>query len=130
AGELNAVLKADVVGSLEASVDALERMKVADATVRVLHKAVGAITENDVSLAQASNAIVIGFNVRPDPKASTLADQTGVEIRTYQIIYKLIEDIEAALKGMLKPLFKEAVLGRATVRQVFKGSRIGTVAGS
>ncbi|MFN2615378.1 MAG: translation initiation factor IF-2 [Actinomycetota bacterium] len=128
--ELNVVLKADVVGSLEAIVDALERLKVADATVRVLHRAVGAITENDVTLAQASGAVVIGFNVRPDPKARALAEQTGVDIRTYQIIYNLIEEVEQALKGMLKPVFKEAVLGRATVRQVFQGSRIGTVAGS
>jgi translation initiation factor IF-2 len=128
--ELNVVLKADVVGSLEAIVDALERLKVSDATVRVLHRAVGAINENDVTLAQASGAIVIGFNVRPDPKARTLAEQSGVEIRTYQIIYKLIEDVEAALKGMLKPIFREAILGRASIRQVFHGSRIGTVAGS
>jgi translation initiation factor IF-2 len=127
--ELNVVLKADVQGSLEAVQDALEKMKMEDVAVRVLHRAVGAITENDVTLAEASGAIIVGFNVRPDPKARALAEQAGVEIRTYQIIYKLVEDIEAALKGMLKPVFTEDITGRAEVRATFKVPRIGTIAG-
>ena len=127
--ELNVILKADVQGSLEAVQDALEKMKMEDVAVRVIHRAVGAITENDVTLAEASGAIVVGFNVRPDPKARTQAEQSGVEIRTYQIIYKLVEDIEAALKGMLKPIFTEDITGRAQVRATFKVPKIGTIAG-
>jgi len=127
--ELNVILKADVQGSLEAVQDALEKMKIEDVGVRVIHRAVGAITENDVTLAEASGAIILGFNVRPDPKARSLAEQTGVEIRTYQIIYKLVEDIEAALKGMLKPVFTEEITGRAQVRATFKVPKIGTIAG-
>jgi translation initiation factor IF-2 len=127
--ELNVILKADVQGSLEAVVDALEKLKVENLGVRVIHRAVGAITENDVGLAQASGAVIIGFNVRPDPKARALAENAKVEIRTYQIIYKLIEDIEAALKGMLKPVFEEVVTGRAVVRATFRVPRVGTIAG-
>ena len=127
--ELNVILKADVQGSLEAVQDALEKMKMEDVAVRVIHRAVGAITENDVTLAEASGAIILGFNVRPDPKARTQAEQSGVEIRTYQIIYKLVEDIEAALKGMLKPIFAEDITGRAQVRATFKVPKIGTIAG-
>ncbi len=127
--ELNVILKADVQGSLEAVQDALEKMKMEEVAVRVIHRAVGAITENDVTLAEASGAIILGFNVRPDPKARTLAEQNGVEIRTYQIIYKLVEDIEAALKGMLKPVFVEDITGRAQVRATFKVPKIGTIAG-
>jgi len=128
--ELLIVLKADVQGSLEAIQDALEKLKVEDVAVRVLHRAVGGINENDVTLAAASGAIIAGFNVRPAPAARTLAEREGVEIRLYQIIYKLIEDIEAALKGMLRPVFQEVQLGRAEVRQVFRGSSIGVIAGS
>jgi translation initiation factor IF-2 len=127
--ELNVILKADVQGSLEAIEDALNKMQVGDVRVRVLHKAAGAITENDVTLAQASGAIVIGFNVRPDPKARELAEKEGVDIRTYQIIYKLVEDVEAALKGLLKPEYEERVLGRAVVRATFKVPKIGLIAG-
>ena len=127
--ELNVVLKADVQGSLEAVQDALEKMKMEDVVVRVLHRAVGAITENDVTLAEASGAIIVGFNVRPDPKARALAEQSGVDIRTYQIIYKLVEDIEGALKGLLKPVFAEEITGRAAVRATFKVPKIGTIAG-
>jgi len=127
--ELNVILKADVQGSLEAIEDALNKMKVGDVRVRVLHKAAGAITENDVTLAQASGAVVIGFNVRPDPKARDLAEKENVDIRTYQIIYKLVEDVEAALKGLLKPEYEERVLGRALVRQTFKVPKIGLIAG-
>jgi len=131
-GELNElliVLKADVQGSLEAVRDALEKMKIEDVAVRVLHRSVGGITESDVTLAAASGAIIVGFNVRPSPQARAAAEADGVEIRLYQIIYQLIEDIENALKGMLKPLFEEAQLGRAEVRQVFRGSSIGVIAG-
>jgi len=128
--ELNVVLKADVQGSLEAIQDALEKLQIENVSVRVLHKAVGGIAESDVTLAEASGAIVIGFNVRPSPQAAALAESDGVEIRLYQIIYQLVEEVEAALKGMLKPIFAEQVLGRAEVREVFRGSRIGTVAGS
>lgn len=128
--QLNIVLKADVQGSLEAVTDALEKMKVENASVLVLHRAVGAITENDISLAAASDAIVVGFNVRPGPQARALADEQKIEIRTYQIIYKLVEEVEASLKGMLKPLFAEAVTGRAVVRQTFKVPKIGVIAGS
>ena len=127
--ELNVILKADVQGSLEAVQDALEKLKIEDVGVRVIHRAVGAITENDVTLAEASGAIILGFNVRPDPKARALAEESGVEIRTYQIIYKLVEDIEAALKGMLKPIFTEDITGRAQVRATFKVPKIGTIAG-
>jgi translation initiation factor IF-2 len=127
--ELNVILKADVQGSLEAVQDALEKLKIEDVGVRVIHRAVGAITENDVTLAEASGAIILGFNVRPDPKARAQAEQSGVEIRTYQIIYKLVEDIEAALKGMLKPIFAEEITGRAQVRATFKVPKIGTIAG-
>jgi translation initiation factor IF-2 len=127
--ELNVILKADVQGSLEAIDDALSKIEVGDVRVRVLHKAAGAISENDVTLAQASGAVVIGFNVRPDPGARQLAEKESVDIRTYQIIYKLVEDVEAALKGMLKPEYEERVLGRAVVRQTFKVPKIGLIAG-
>ncbi|MBI4729946.1 MAG: translation initiation factor IF-2 [Acidobacteria bacterium] len=128
--ELNVILKADVQGSLEAIDEALSKIRVGDVTVRVLHKAAGAITENDVTLAEASGAIVIGFNVRPDSKARALADAEKVDVRTYQIIYKLVEDVEAALKGMLKPEFVESVLGRAQVRNTFKIPKGIVIAGS
>jgi translation initiation factor IF-2 len=128
--ELNVILKADVQGSLEAIEDALNKIKVGDVHVRILHKAAGQITENDITLAQASGAVVIGFNVRPSPAARELAEKESVDIRTYQIIYKLVEDVEAALKGMLKPEYEERVLGRAVVRQTFKVPKIGLIAGS
>ncbi|HVL90854.1 MAG TPA: translation initiation factor IF-2 [Actinomycetota bacterium] len=127
--ELNVILKGDVQGSVEAIDDALAKIKVGDIRVRVLHRAVGGITENDVSLAQASGAVVIGFNVRPSPAARDLAEREKVEIRTYTIIYKLVEEVEAALKGMLKPEFAEHVLGRAEVRATFKVPKIGMIAG-
>ncbi|MFA5891664.1 MAG: translation initiation factor IF-2 [Actinomycetota bacterium] len=128
--ELTVVLKADVQGSLEAVTDALEKLQVEDASVRVLHRAVGAISENDITLAEASGAVVLGFNVRPDPKARALAEQGGVDIKTYQIIYKLVEEVEAALKGMLRPIFAEEVMGRAQVRETFKVPKVGIIAGS
>src|SRR5204862_7858264 len=121
--------EADGQGALEAAPDGRARMNMAEVALRVIHRAVGAITENDVTLAEASGAIILGFNVRPDPKARTLAEQKSVEIRTYPIIYKLVEDIEAALKGMLKPIFTEDITGRAQVRATFKVPKIGTIAG-
>jgi len=127
--ELNVVLKADVQGSLEAVQDALEKMKIEDVAVNVIHRAVGEISENDVTLAEASGGIIVGFNVRPSPAARAQAERSGVDIRTYQIIYKLVEDIEAALKGMLKPVFTEEITGRAEVRATFKVPKIGTIAG-
>ncbi|MGH2785694.1 MAG: translation initiation factor IF-2, partial [Actinomycetota bacterium] len=128
--ELNVILKADVQGSLEAIEDALQKIDVGDVKVRILHKAAGQISENDITLAQASGAVVIGFNVRPSPAARDLAEKETVDIRTYQIIYKLVEDVEAALKGMLKPEYEERILGRAVVRQTFKVPKIGLIAGS
>src|SRR5690606_3102914 len=97
--------------------------------VKIIHTAVGAINESDVNLASASNAIVIGFNVRPEPAAKTMADQEKVDIRLYTIIYKAIEEIESAMKGLLDPIYKEAVIGHAEVRNIFKVSKIGTIAG-
>ncbi len=126
---LNIVIKADVQGSLEAVRDALSKIKVEKVDVNIIRAAVGGITEADVMLAAASNALIIGFNVRPDPQSKKLAAREGVEIRTYKVIYQLIEEMEAALKGMLAPEFEEADIGRVEVRKVFKISRVGVVAG-
>jgi len=128
-GELNLVLKADVQGSLEALADALDKIGHTEVKVRIIHSGVGGINESDVMLAAASNAIVIGFNVRPSAAASSLAESEGVDIRTYRVIYKVTEDVQAALVGMLKPEVVEDVLGQAEVRQLFKVSRLGTIAG-
>ena len=100
-----------------------------EVVVKVIHGGVGAITESDVSLASASNAIIIGFNVRPDATAKTIADQEGVDVRLYKVIYQAIEDVEAAMKGMLDPVYEEKVIGHAEVRQTFKASGVGTIAG-
>ncbi|QFY07068.1 translation initiation factor IF-2 [Nonomuraea phyllanthi] len=130
--ELKLIIKGDVSGSVEALEDALLKIDVGDEVrLRVLHRAVGAITEYDVNLAVADdNAVIIGFNVRPEPRARDLAEREGVDIRYYSVIYQAIEEIEAALKGMLKPEFEEVQLGTAEVREVFKVPRIGNVAGS
>ncbi len=128
-GELNLVVKADVQGSVEALADALQRISHAEVKVNIIHSAVGGITESDVMLATASKAIIIGFNVRPNPPAAALAEAEGVDIRTYRVIYKVTEDIQAALVGLLKPEVVEEVLGQAEVRQLFKVSRLGTIAG-
>ncbi|BAS27538.1 translation initiation factor IF-2 [Limnochorda pilosa] len=128
AKELNVVLKADVQGSLEAVRQALEKLSRDEARVSVIHGAVGAISETDVTLAQASDAVVIGFNVRPDGAARRAADRTGVEIRTYTIIYQVVDDVQAALQGLLEPEFEEKVVGQASVRQIFHVPG-GTVAG-
>jgi translation initiation factor IF-2 len=128
--ELNIVIKADVSGSAGAIVDSLEKLSTAAVKLKVIHSSVGAITETDVMLAAASNAIIIGFNVRPEPKGTELAQREGVDIRLYNIIYNAIDDIKAAMEGLLEPTLKEKVLGRAEVRQTFHVSKIGTIAGS
>jgi translation initiation factor IF-2 len=127
--ELNIVLKGDVQGSVEALVGELAKIQHPEVRVNVIHTGVGGITENDVNLASASNALVIGFNVRPSAEARQLAEREGVDIRTYRVIYKLTEDIEQALVGMLSPVTTEEVLGEAEVRALFKVSRLGTIAG-
>ena len=126
---LNLVLKADVQGSLEAVTESLRKLERDEVKLAFIHRAVGGITENDVTLAAASNATIIGFNVRPDRKARDLASANDVEIRTYEIIYKLIEDIESAMVGMLTPEFEEIITGEAEVREVFRIPRVGAVAG-
>ena len=128
--QLNLIIKADVMGSVEAVKQALEKLTNEEVKVTAIHGAVGAITSSDVALAQASNAIIIGFNVRPDATARTMAEQEKVDIRLYRIIYDAIEDVEKAMKGMLAPEFKEVILGHAEVRQTFKVPGHGTVAGS
>ncbi len=127
--ELNIIIKADVQGSVEALKGALEKISHPEVKVRVIHTGVGGINESDVMLAAASNAIIIGFNVRPEPKAAHAAESEGVDIRLYRVIYEAIEDVKKALEGLLAPTLKEKVLGRAEVREIFPISRIGTVAG-
>ena len=128
--ELNLILKGDVSGSVEALEDSLSQIDVGDeVTLRVIDRGVGAITETNVDLAAASDAIIIGFNVRPQGKASEMADKEGVEIRYYSVIYQAIEEIEAALKGMLKPEYEEKTLGQAEIRAIFRSSKIGNIAG-
>ncbi|NOZ25210.1 MAG: translation initiation factor IF-2 [Nitrospirae bacterium] len=127
--ELNIIIKADVQGSVEAIRESLEKISHPEVKVRVIHTAVGGINESDVMLASASNAIIIGFNVRPEPKASQAAEREDVDIRLYTVIYEAIEDVKKALEGLLAPTLKEKVIGRAEVREVFTISHIGTVAG-
>src|SRR5262245_46633405 len=127
--DLNIVLKADVQGSVEAVVSELAKIQHAEVRVNVIHTGVGGITENDVNLAAASNAMVIGFNVRPSAEARQLADRQGIEIRQYRVIYELTQQIEQALVGMLSPVETEAVIGEAEVRALFRVSRLGTIAG-
>ncbi|MCR5106662.1 MAG: translation initiation factor IF-2 [Lachnospiraceae bacterium] len=128
--ELNIIVKADVQGSVEAVKESLTKLSNDEVVVKVIHGGVGAINESDVVLAGASNAIIIGFNVRPDATAKGIADTEGVDIRLYDVIYKAIEDVEAAMKGMLDPVFEEKVIGHAEIRQIFKASGIGNIAGS
>ena len=128
---LNLILKGDVSGSVEALEDALMQLDVgAEVDLRVIHRGVGAITKSDITLASASTAVVIGFNVKPEPQTAVYADQEGVEVRFYSVIYKAIEEIELSLKGLLKPEYEEVVLGTAEVRDLFKSSKVGTIAGS
>ncbi len=127
--DLNVIIKADVQGSAEALKGSLAKIDVEGVRVKILHSGVGAVTESDVTLASASNAIIIGFNVRPEPQAKMNADQEQVDIRLHSIIYKVIDEIEHAMKGMLDPVFKEVVIGHAEVRNLFKVSKVGTIAG-
>lgn len=128
--ELNIVVKADVQGSVEALKQSLLKLSNDEVVIKIIHGGVGAINESDVTLASASNAIIIGFNVRPDATAKEIADHEGVDLRLYRVIYNAIEDVEAAMKGMLDPIFEEKVLGHAEVRQTFKASGVGTIAGA
>ena len=128
--DLNVVVKADVQGSVEAVRQSLERLSNEEVRIRIIHGGVGTITESDVMLASASNAIIIGFNVRPEPAAKLFADEENVDVRLYRVIYNAIEDITAAMKGMLDPVYEEKVLGHAEIRQLFKASGVGNIAGS
>ncbi len=128
--ELNLIVKADVQGSAEAVKSSLEKLSNEEVKVKVIHAGVGGISDNDVMLADASNAIIIGFNIRPDKSALASADEKNVDIRTYRVIYECLEEIEAAMKGMLAPKFKEVILGRAEVRQTIHVPNVGTIAGS
>jgi translation initiation factor IF-2 len=128
--DLNLVLKGDVVGSVEAAVGELQKIQHPEVRVHVIHQGVGGITENDINLAVASRAMVVGFNVRPSAEARALAEREGVEIRTYRVIYQLTDDIEQALVGMLRPVTTEETIGEVEVRQLFRVSRLGTIAGS
>ena len=128
--ELNLIVKADVQGSVEAVKQSLMKLSNEEVVVKCIHGGVGAINESDVMLAGASSAIIIGFNVRPDATAKAVAEREGVDVRLYKVIYQAIEDIEAAMKGMLDPVFEEKVIGHAEVRQIFKASAIGNIAGS
>lgn len=127
--EINVILKADVNGSSEAVKKSLEKIEVEDVRVKVIRSGVGTITESDVTLAKASNAIIIGFNVRPNVKTVETAKENGIEIRLYDIIYKVVEDMEAAMKGMLEPIFEEKVNGTLEIRQIFRFSKVGNIAG-
>ncbi|MBQ1263603.1 MAG: translation initiation factor IF-2, partial [Oscillospiraceae bacterium] len=127
--ELSIIVKADVQGSVEAVRQSLEKISNEEVRVKVIHGGVGAISESDVMLADASNAIIVGFNVRPDPLADNMAKEKGVDMRTYRVIYDCIEEIEAAMKGMLAPKFRDVEQGRIEVRQVYKLSSVGTIAG-
>jgi translation initiation factor IF-2 len=128
--ELPLIVKADVQGSVEAVKSSLQKLSNEEVVVKIIHSGVGAINESDVSLAAASNAIIIGFNVNPDATAKATAESEKVDVRLYRVIYQAIEDIEAAMKGMLAPVYEEKVIGHATVRQTFKASGVGTIAGS
>jgi len=127
--DLNLVVKADVQGSVEALRSSLEKLSNDEVRVRIIHTGAGAVTESDVMLASASNAIILGFNVRPEPIAKSVAETEKVDIRFYSVIYSAIDDIEAAMKGMLDPEFEEKIMGHAEIRQIFKASNIGTIAG-
>ena len=128
--ELNIIVKADVQGSVEAVKQSLLKLSNDEVVVKIIHGGVGAINESDVTLAATSNAIIIGFNVRPDSTAKATAEREGVDLRLYRVIYDAIDDVEAAMKGMLDPIYEEKVIGHAEVRQTFKASGVGTIAGS
>ena len=126
---LPVIIKADVQGSVEALAQSLEKIKVDGVRVDIIHKAVGAISESDVTLAEASNAVIIGFNVRPTPLAKSMAESNNIDIRLHRVIYNAIEEVEDAMKGMLEPVYKEETVGQVEVRQIYKASKIGTIAG-
>ncbi len=128
--ELNLIIKADVQGSVEAVKQSLLKLSNEEVAVKVIHGGVGAINESDVILASASNAIIIGFNVKPDAQAEETAKTEGVDLRLYSVIYNAIDDIERAMKGMLEPVYEEKVIGHAEIRQIFKASGVGNIAGS
>jgi translation initiation factor IF-2 len=128
--ELNVIIKGDVQGSIEALIDALTKLGTQDIKVKIIHSSTGTITETDVLLASASNAVIIGFNVRPDARVVDIAEQEGIEIKLYDIIYDVIADMKAAMEGLLEPVYKEIDIGRAEVRELFKVPKIGTIAGS
>ncbi|MHB9098222.1 MAG: translation initiation factor IF-2 [Syntrophales bacterium] len=128
--ELNVIIKADVQGSIEALIDALNKLSTDDIKLKIIHSSTGTITETDVMLASASNAVIIGFNVRPDPRVVEVAEQEGVDIKLYDIIYNVIADVRAAMEGLLDPIFKEVVQGRAEVREIFRVPKVGAIAGS
>jgi len=123
------VVKADVQGSVEALRGSLEKLTNENVRVRIIHTGVGAVTESDVMLASASNAIILGFNVRPEPVAKSVAETEDVDVRFYSVIYAAIDDVEAAMKGMLDPEYEEKIQGHAEIREIFKASGIGTIAG-
>ena len=127
--DLNVIIKGDVQGSVEALAASLMKIDVEGVNVRIIHTAVGAINESDVTLANASNGIIIGFNVRPDSGAKRAAEAENVDMRLHRVIYNVIEEIESAMKGLLDPEFEEQVIGQAEVRQTFKVSKVGTIAG-
>jgi translation initiation factor IF-2 len=126
---LNLIVKADVTGSLEALTESLKKLERPEVKLAFVHRAVGGITQNDVQLAATSNATIIGFNVRPDRQARELADTERVEIRTYEIIYQVLEDIENAMLGLLQPVYEEVVTGDAEVREIFRVPKVGAIAG-
>ncbi|MBU2226607.1 MAG: translation initiation factor IF-2, partial [Proteobacteria bacterium] len=128
--ELNVIIKADVQGSIEALIDALGKLSTDDIRLKIIHSSTGTITETDVMLASASDAIIIGFNVRPDARVVEVAGQEGVDIKLYDIIYNVIADVKAAMEGLLEPVYKDVVQGRAEVREIFRVPKVGTVAGS
>jgi translation initiation factor IF-2 len=128
--DLNVILKADVQGSIEALIDALNKLSTEEIKLKIIHSSTGTITETDVMLASASDAVIIGFNVRPDARVTEVAEQEGVDIKLYDIIYNVIADVRAAMEGLLEPIFKEVVQGRAEVREIFRVPKVGTIAGS
>lgn len=128
--DLCIIVKADVQGSVQAVRQSLEKLSNEEVVVKIIHGGVGSINESDVVLASASNAIIIGFNVRPDAVAKDIAEREGVDIHLYNVIYNAIEDVERAMKGMLEPIFEEKVIGHGEVRQIFRSSKVGAIAGS
>ena len=128
--ELDIIIKADVQGSAEALKQSLIKLSNDEVVVKIIHNGVGAINESDVTLAAASDAIIIGFDVRPDATAKSMAEHEGVEIKLYKVIYQAIDDVDAAMKGMLAPIYEEKVTGHAEIRQIFKASAIGNIAGA